>query len=85
MSDKRIEKVSSTPSSDAIAGQPDTAFELVNKYGTYNIQPTADTRNTFPAISHGLSEQHAQENERRRDEWIKSQRKKSDPAADPKP
>lgn len=30
------------------------AFELINKYGTYNIQSTADTENEFPKISQGL-------------------------------
>ena len=35
-------------------GQPDDCADLVNKYGTYNIQPTADTANTFPLIAHGL-------------------------------
>ena len=34
-------------------GQEDT-FEGLNHYGTYNIQPTADTRNPFPAIAQGL-------------------------------
>ncbi len=34
---------------------PATAEELVNKYGTYNIQPTADTENEFPCIAQGKS------------------------------
>lgn len=46
-------KVNKTPSSDSIHGQPSDAFEMVNKYGTYNIQPTADTVNPFPAIAQG--------------------------------
>ncbi|MEE1002269.1 MAG: hypothetical protein U0L17_00795 [Acutalibacteraceae bacterium] len=37
----------------AIAGEPETAFDMVNKYGTYEIQPTADTDNEFPAIAQG--------------------------------
>ena len=37
---------------------PDAPFaDPVNKYGTYNIQPTADTENVFPLISHALPEQ----------------------------
>ncbi len=36
----------------------DTAFDMVNKYGTYNIQPTNDTDNTFPAIAQGISDKH---------------------------
>ena len=31
--------------------------DIVNKYGTYNIQPTADTKNLFPQISQGLPRQ----------------------------
>lgn len=30
------------------------AFDLVNKYGTYEIQDTADTSNLFPMIAQGL-------------------------------
>lgn len=33
---------------------PKDAFDMVNEYGTYEIQPTADTQNTFPAIAQGL-------------------------------
>ena len=35
------------------------AQDAVNKYGTYNIQPTADTKNLFPQISQGLPRQTA--------------------------
>ncbi len=40
-----------------IEGMPETAFEMVNKYGTYNIQPTADTENAFPQIAQGYAGQ----------------------------
>ncbi len=30
------------------------AFDLVNKYGTYEVQDTADTDNLFPTIAQGL-------------------------------
>lgn len=39
-----------------IHGNPETPFEMVNKYGTYEIQPTSDTKNGFPTISQGHSE-----------------------------
>lgn len=39
-----------------IQGNPKSVYGMLNKYGTYEIQPTADTDNTFPAISQGLSE-----------------------------
>lgn len=32
-----------------------TAFDLVNAYGTYEIQPTADTENQYPAIAQGFN------------------------------
>ena len=35
-------------------GQSDDCFEQINRYGTYNIQPTCDTKNMFPAIAQGL-------------------------------
>ena len=38
-------------------GNAETAFELVNKYGTYEIQPTADPENPFPIIAQGLPKQ----------------------------
>ena len=31
------------------------AFDLVNEYGTYEIQPTCDTENQYPAIAQGYS------------------------------
>lgn len=37
-----------------IADSPETPYEMVNKYGTYEIQPTADTENEFPTIAQGL-------------------------------
>ena len=40
--------------SDYVVSQPETAFELINKYGTYEIQPTCDSDNDFPKIAQGL-------------------------------
>lgn len=45
------------PFVDPYFGEPEDCAALVNKYGTYNIQPTADTENTFPLIAHGLPAQ----------------------------
>ncbi len=42
------------PSTLSSSGEPTTVTELLNKYGTYNIQPTADTENELPAIAQGL-------------------------------
>lgn len=46
-----------TPMFKARFGQPNDCADLVNKYGTYNIQPTADTENLFPMIAPGLPEE----------------------------
>lgn len=51
---KNKKKINKEISSTAVFGQPDTAFETVNKYGTYEIQPTADSDNEYPKISGGL-------------------------------
>lgn len=40
-----------TPSSDPVMGEPEDSFDMVNKYGTYNIQPTSQTENSFPHIA----------------------------------
>ncbi len=45
--------INMTPSVDAVHSQPEDCFELINKYGTYNIQPTADSDNYFPEIAQG--------------------------------
>lgn len=36
---------------------PDSCEEQVNVYGTYEIQPTANTENDFPAIAQGENAQ----------------------------
>ena len=42
------------PMAEPRFGQPESCDDLINKYGTYNIQPTADSDNTFPLIAPGL-------------------------------
>ena len=37
-----------TPDVHHFPGVPRSSFDLVNMYGTYNIQPTSDTDTTFP-------------------------------------
>lgn len=39
---------------EPVFGQPETCDEILNKYGTYEIQPTNDSDNSFPKISQGL-------------------------------
>ncbi len=37
-----------------VIGQPLDCMEMINKYGTYEIQPTCDSDNDFPKIAQGL-------------------------------
>ena len=53
-----------TPSSNDYSKQPDSSFDLINKYGTYEIQPTADRADYFPAIAQGLPTQPTNRNKR---------------------
>lgn len=39
---------------------PDTSEELINTYGTYEIQPSNDSEFMFPAISQGLPSENIQ-------------------------
>ena len=43
-----------TPEVNAFPGDPDDCFDMVNKYGTYNIQPTSAGDPLFPLIGPGL-------------------------------
>lgn len=48
---KRLEE-----STTYIPDSPETDYEMLNKYGTYEIQPTSETENFFPAISQEMPE-----------------------------
>ena len=45
---------SPNPMVNHFPGNAEDCFDLVNQYGTYEIQRTADTGNFFPAIAQGL-------------------------------
>mgnify|MGYP000112754822 FL=1 len=44
------------PDVNRFPGVPESGFDLVNEYGTYNIQPTSHTENLFPLIGPELPE-----------------------------
>jgi len=69
----------SAPMARGYFGDPDDCLEMVNRYGTYNIQPTADADNLFPAIAQGLPRSLA---EPIREE---AERVRKENAEDPKP
>ena len=52
------QKTDKTPSVNSHPGDVTDVSDVINKYGTYNIQPTADTANLFPEIAHGLPKKH---------------------------
>ena len=39
-----------TPFATPVNGEPVDVWDQINKYGTYEVQDTTDTDNTFPAI-----------------------------------
>lgn len=51
------ERLDETPMLHPFFGQPDSTFDLINKYGTYNVQPTNEQKNPFPAIAQALPTQ----------------------------
>lgn len=68
----------STPSMAPVFGQPTDCYDMVNKYGTYNIQPTNESENEFPAIAQGLSDKEKERYSKERKQWVKESRKRSE-------
>lgn len=56
MSERSSEKLpyDQTPMAQGRFGQPEDVSDLINQYGTYNIQPTNEQENPFPAIMQAL-------------------------------
>lgn len=52
--DKEKFPYSETPTLNAFPGEPEDCFDIVNRYGTYEIQRTADTENFFPPSRRGF-------------------------------
>lgn len=48
-------KIATEPSVVPTVVSPEDSIQMVNNYGTYEIQPTADTENQYPAISQGFN------------------------------
>lgn len=43
-----------TPDVHRFQGNADSCFDVVNQYGTYEVQRTNDTENMFPMIAQAL-------------------------------
>lgn len=46
-----------TPDIHQFSSPPESVGELINMYGTYNVQRTNDSDNLFPMIAQGLPAQ----------------------------
>lgn len=64
--DKTKDRVKLEISADPVHGEPHDVFDMVNKYGTYNIQPTSDTHNDYPKIAQGLSKKADSESRKKK-------------------
>ncbi len=53
---KKDKKINLQPSLISNDKKPNDVNELINMYGTYNIQPTAASDTTYPAIAQGIPE-----------------------------
>ncbi len=42
--------------------EDESAINMVNNYGTYEVQNTADTNNQYPAIAQGFNEKQVKTN-----------------------
>ena len=50
-------------------GWPDSPSDVINKYGTYEVQATNGTENDFPQISQGLSKTEAEALAEKKQKW----------------
>ena len=44
--------------------------DVINKYGTYEVQRTSGMENEYPQIAQGLSRQEAAEQQKAAQEWL---------------
>ncbi len=47
---------------EPVMGNPETCDEILHKFGTYEIQPTAESDNNFPKIAQGLPKSRKDKN-----------------------
>ncbi len=50
-------------------GWPDSVDDVINKYGTYEVQATNGTENRYPQIAQGMSQKEARRMERAAEKW----------------
>lgn len=52
-------------------GWPEGDDDVINKYGTYEVQRTSGTEHPYPMIAQGISPQEAQEQLDAAERWMK--------------
>ena len=57
-------------------GQPDGVDDIINKYGTYEVQANNGTENDFPQIAQGLPRAEAEALRRKKAQWYHNPRQK---------
>ena len=50
-------------------GQPDSIDDVINKYGTYEVQATNGMENDYPQIAQGISEEAKKLREKHFRKW----------------
>lgn len=52
-------------------GQPEGKDDVINKYGTYEVQATCGTENDYPQIAQGMSKQMKNALREKEEKWRK--------------
>lgn len=50
-------------------GRPDSQDDVINKYGTYEVQRTNGTENDFPQIAQGMAKETQKQREKHFWQW----------------
>ena len=78
-----MEKGHKSLSPDRGPGWPQGDDDVINKYGTYEVQRTNGMENPYPMIAQGLPEQEAQIQRDAAERWKKSGPKEPERAETP--
>lgn len=52
-------------------GQPEGKDDVINKYGTYEVQATCGTENDYPQIAQGMAKQQKEVLKKKSERWRK--------------
>ena len=53
------------PSVQPVPGEPVDTWDQINKYGTYEIQPTCGMENDYPQIAQGMAQKDSEKIDKR--------------------